>query len=148
MRAVVQRVKKSSVSIDGKKISEINKGYNVLLGIEKDDENEDMDYIINKLLNIRLFDDEDGKINLSIKDVCGEILVVSQFTLIGDARKGRRPSFFNAKNPDDARKMYNDFVEKLKENITVKTGEFQADMDVEIINDGPVTILLDSKKIF
>lgn len=149
MRAVVQRVKRSYVKVNGETIGEISKGINVLVGITKDDNDEDLKYIKEKIFNLRIFSDENDKMNLSVKDVKGELLIISQFTLYGDARKGRRPSFIEALGGEDAVKLYNDFIELCKtEGLKIQTGEFGADMEVEIINDGPVTLLLDSKKNF
>ncbi|WP_286907805.1 D-aminoacyl-tRNA deacylase [Clostridium sp. UBA1652] len=149
MRAVVQRVKRSSVKVNGETIGEISKGINVLVGITKDDNLEDLKYIKEKIFNLRIFSDENDKMNLSVKDIKGELLIISQFTLYGDARKGRRPSFIEALGGEEAVKLYNDFIELCKtEGLKIQTGEFGADMEVEIINDGPVTLLLDSKKNF
>jgi len=148
MRAVVQRVKRSHVEVDGKITGQINKGLMVLLGISEDDKTEDIDYMIDKIVNLRIFEDDDNKMNLSMLDVGGEILVVSQFTLYGDCRKGRRPSFVRAARPEKAQELYNIFIERLKEkNINVQSGIFQADMTVYIENDGPVTLIVDSEKI-
>ncbi len=149
MRAVVQRVLRSSVVVDGEVVGEIGKGLLVLLGVGKGDEKKDIKYIADKVVNLRIFEDENGKFNLSLLDIEGEILVVSQFTLYGDARKGRRPSFIEAALPSDALRLYEDFVEYIKEyDLKVETGVFQEHMIVHIENDGPVTILLDSKKTF
>lgn len=149
MRAVVQRVKRSLVKVNGETIGEISKGINVLVGITKDDNLEDLKYIKEKIFNLRIFSDENDKMNLSVKDVKGELLIISQFTLYGDARKGRRPSFIEALGGEEAVKLYNDFIDLCKtEGLKIQTGEFGADMEVEIINDGPVTLLLDSKKNF
>lgn len=149
MRAVVQRVKESSVSVNEKIISRINRGLNILVGITLDDDDKDVKYIGDKIIGLRIFDDEKGVMNLSVQDVKGEILLISQFTLYGDARKGRRPSYINALNPKDAENIYKKLVEYIEsKGFIVKTGEFGGDMDVSIINDGPVTILLDSKKEF
>lgn len=149
MRAIVQRVKSSSVSVNDEIISEINYGLNVLVGISVDDNEKDLKYIGDKIMGLRIFDDKDGVMNLSVKDVKGEILLISQFTLYGDARKGRRPSYINALNPKEAEEMYNKLVNYIKsKRYSVKTGEFGGDMEVKIVNDGPVTILLDSKKEF
>lgn len=149
MRAVIQRVKSASVRVDNKIISSIDKGYLIFIGVEKGDAQGDVDYITNKVVGIRIFEDENDKMNLSIQDVSGEIIIVSQFTLAGDARKGRRPSFSNAMLPDEANELYVSVINSIKENnIKVYTGEFGAHMNVELINDGPVTILLDSKKGF
>ena len=149
MRAVVQRVLSSSVKVEDVIIGEINKGINVLIGISKDDTVEDLKYIKEKIINLRIFEDENGKMNLSLMDIKGEILAISQFTLYGDCRKGRRPSFMDAEGGEKAEKLYNDFIEMLKEtSLKVETGKFGADMKVDIQNDGPVTLLIDSKKDF
>ncbi len=149
MRAVVQRVLNSSVKIEGKIVSEIKTGLLVLLGVTSSDIEEDLVYMRDKIPNLRIFEDENEKMNLSLKDVEGEILLVSQFTLYGDARKGRRPSFTNAASPDMAEKLYEQ-LKKEWENmgIRVRTGKFGADMKVSLVNDGPVTILLDSSRSF
>ncbi|MFR8927638.1 D-aminoacyl-tRNA deacylase [Peptoniphilus senegalensis] len=149
MRAVVQRVKSSSVSVDGKIISKIGKGLMVLLGVEVNDDEKDLDYILKKVTKLRIFDDEEGIMNKSILDYGFEILVVSQFTLYGDARKGNRPSYVRSAKFDDGIVLYEKFIDELEKlNIKVSHGEYGADMDVELINDGPVTILLDSSKEF
>lgn len=149
MRAVVQRVRESRVIVESRIVGEIEKGFNVLLGISKDDTLEDLKYIKDKLINLRVFEDENDKMNLSLLDVKGDILAISQFTLYGDCRKGRRPNFMNAMGGNDAKELYEEFVKMLKETgLRVETGEFGAHMNVEIQNDGPVTILLDSKKDF
>ena len=149
MRAVVQRVTYSSVKVDGEIVGEINKGFNVQLGISKEDTEEDMKYIKDKIINLRVFNDENDKMNLSLLDVKGELLLISQFTLYGDARKGRRPNFMNALGGDEARKFYEKFIEMMKDTgLKVQTGIFGADMKVDIKNDGPVTILLDSSRNF
>ncbi|MFT8350371.1 D-aminoacyl-tRNA deacylase [Clostridium saccharoperbutylacetonicum] len=149
MRAVVQRVTSSSVSVDGNIIGKIGIGFNVLIGISKDDTLEDLKYIKDKVINLRVFQDENDKMNLSLLDVKGEILVISQFTLYGDCRKGRRPNFMEALGGEDANKLYEEFLEFLRASgLKVECGEFGADMKVEINNDGPVTILLDSKRNF
>lgn len=149
MRAVVQRVKKSSVKVDGKIVGQIGKGLNVLIGITEGDNLKDVEYLKNKIVNLRIFEDEDDKMNKSLLDVKGELLVISQFTLYGDCRRGRRPSFAAALSGDKAKKIYDDFVFSCKKDIqNVQTGIFGAYMDVEIENDGPVTLLLDSKKVF
>ena len=149
MRAVVQRVNSSSVIVDGITIGIIGKGLNLLLGISKDDTYEDIIYIRDKVLNLRVFEDEDGKLNKSLIDVKGQLLVISQFTLYGDCRKGRRPSFIEALSGDKAEELYNEFVKLCKETLgNIQTGSFGADMRVLIENDGPVTLLIDSKKIF
>lgn len=149
MRAVVQRVTSSMVSVDGVVIGKIDKGFNVLIGISKDDTVEDLQYIKDKIINLRVFHDENDKMNLSLLDIKGEILAISQFTLYGDCRKGRRPNFMEAKGGEEAKALYDEFIDLLKtSNLKVETGEFGAEMKVEINNDGPVTILLDSKKNF
>ena len=149
MRAVVQRVTYSSVEVNGDIVGEINKGFNVLLGISKEDTEEDMKYIKDKIINLRVFSDENDKMNLSLLDIKGELLLISQFTLYGDARKGRRPNFMNALGGEEAKKFYDKFIEMMKETgLKVQTGIFGADMKVDIKNDGPVTILLDSSKNF
>jgi D-aminoacyl-tRNA deacylase len=149
MRSVVQRVDRVRVHVGVKLISEIGKGLLVLLGIEKGDQETDADYLADKIMNLRIFEDEQGKMNLSLLDIHLELLVVSQFTLLGDCRKGRRPSFITAENPDRARLLCDYFIGKTKNKIcNVAQGEFQAMMSVELINNGPVTMLLDSKRIF
>lgn len=149
MRAVVQRVKYSSVIVEGKKVGEIQKGFNVLLGISKDDTIEDAKYLKDKIVNLRVFEDEDGKLNRSLKEVEGELLIVSQFTLYGDCRKGRRPNFMEALGGEEAEKLYLEFVALCKGEVKkVETGVFGAEMDVDIKNDGPVTLMIDSKKVF
>ncbi|OFI05243.1 D-tyrosyl-tRNA(Tyr) deacylase [Clostridium acetireducens DSM 10703] len=149
MRAVIQRVKSSKVEIKGEIIGEIGKGLNVLLGISKEDTLEDVKYLKDKILNLRIFEDENGKLNKSLLDVKGEILIVSQFTLYGDCRKGRRPSFTEALGGEDAEKLYREFVSQCKDTLKkVETGKFGADMLVSIENDGPVTLLIESKKTF
>ncbi|MBR2155482.1 MAG: D-tyrosyl-tRNA(Tyr) deacylase [Clostridia bacterium] len=148
MRAVVQRVSEASVTIDGAVKGSIGKGYMVLLGVEDIDEQEDLDYICDKLIGLRIFEDPDGKLNLDIRDIGGEILLISQFTLYGDARKGRRPGFIKAARPEKAIPMYEEAIRRLSEVLHVETGEFGADMKVALVNDGPVTILLDSKRTF
>ncbi|MBQ4610843.1 MAG: D-tyrosyl-tRNA(Tyr) deacylase [Clostridia bacterium] len=148
MRAVVQRVSEASVTIDGAVKGSIGKGYMVLLGVEDIDEKEDLDYICDKLIGLRIFEDPDGKLNLDIRDIGGEILLISQFTLYGDARKGRRPGFIKAARPEKAIPMYEEAIRRLSESLHVECGEFGADMKVSLVNDGPVTILLDSKRTF
>lgn len=149
MRAVVQRVKRASVTVDDKVVSEIKKGLLILLGVAKEDTPTDIDYLANKVANLRIFQDEGGKMNLSLLEIGGEALVVSQFTLYGDCRRGRRPSFTAAAQPEKADEMYQGFIAALRRmRIKTKGGIFQAYMDVELLNDGPVTILLDSRKLF
>ena len=146
MRAVVQRVTSSSVSVDGKIIGEIGLGFNVLIGISKDDTLEDLKYIKDKVINLRVFQDENDKMNLSLKDVNGELLIVSQFTLYANCKEGNRPSFVEAAKPDVAIPLYEYFVSECKKIIpVVETGIFGADMKVDLLNDGPVTIIMDSK---
>jgi len=149
MRAVVQRVKSANVKIEDNIIGSIEQGILLLLGVEESDEEKDLDYMCEKVPNLRIFEDENGKMNKSLLDVEGSILVISQFTLLGDARKGRRPSFILAAQPDKAIPMYEKYIANMKgKGIYTQAGEFGADMKVELINDGPVTILLDSKKVF
>lgn len=149
LRAVVQRAVSGKVTVDGEVISTINKGLVVLVGVSIEDSDEDVNYIADKIANLRIFEDSNDKMNLSVRDVNGEILLVSQFTLLGDARKGRRPNYMNAAKPDDALLYFNKLRNKLKEiGLDVKTGKFRAVMQVSLINDGPVTILLDSKRNF
>lgn len=149
MRAVIQRVTRASVTVEGVKISEIGKGFLVLLGVGQEDSEKDMEYIVDKITNLRVFEDENEKMNLSLKDINGELLVVSQFTLYGDCRKGRRPSFSSAAHPTNANEMYLEVCERLRgQGFDVKTGQFAAMMDVELVNDGPVTIMLDSQRNF
>lgn len=149
MRAVVQRVKKSSVTVGNAVTGEIGHGLMVLIGVEKGDTEKDAVYIADKITGLRIFEDSDGKMNLSVRDVAGDILAVSQFTLLGDVRKGKRPSFTNAAEPKQANEIYRKTISLIKEkNINVREGIFRAEMMVEIYNYGPVTILLDSKKIF
>ena len=149
MRAVVQRVNNASVTIDGKLNGKIGKGLLVLLGVGPDDTERDLKYMCDKILGLRIFEDEDEKMNLSLRDISGELMVVSQFTLFGDCRKGKRPSFAAACPPDRAEAMYKEFL-KLCENegFAPQHGEFGADMKVALENDGPVTILIDSEKVF
>ena len=149
VRAVVQRVKSASVTVDGERVSEIGKGLLIFLGVAQEDAPSDIDYLANKIANLRIFEDDEGRMNRSLLDVGGEALVVSQFTLYGDCRKGRRPSFITAAQPEQADALYQTFMEALAEQgVSVEAGIFQAMMDVELINDGPVTILLDSSKLF
>ena len=150
MRAVIQRVKQSKVSVDHDVIGEISNGLMILLGIGLTDTVQDADYLVEKITKLRVFEDEAGKMNLSIKDIDGEMLIVSQFTLFGDCRKGNRPSFSNAAPANMAEELYNYFVEKCIEAgiKNVQTGAFGAHMTLDITNDGPVTILIDSERLF
>ena len=149
MRAVVQRVKEADVSVDNQITGSINKGLMVLLGVEEGDTEADAVYMADKITGLRIFEDEEGKMNLSVKDVGGDVLAVSQFTLLGDVRKGKRPSFSKAARPDEANRLYRYFIDLVEErDVKTQEGVFQAEMLVRIYNDGPVTILLDSKKLF
>ena len=149
MRSVVQRVKRANVLVDGETISSITEGLLVLLGVGSEDTHHDADYLVEKTINLRIFEDENGKMNRSLKEVGGEMMVVSQFTLLGDCRKGRRPSFVAAADPDKAQELYQYFAEEVrKQGVCVATGRFQALMDVTLTNHGPVTVLLDTKKEF
>ncbi len=149
MRAVVQRVSQASVTIAGKIDGEIGQGLLVLLGVHKDDTDKDASYLAEKCVNLRIFEDDQGKMNNSLVDVSGSMLVVSQFTLYGDCRKGRRPSYNDAAPPEQANRLYEIFVSEVeKHEIKAETGTFQAMMEVGLINDGPVTILVDSTKTF
>jgi len=145
MKVVVQRTKSSSVKVDGKIVGSINNGLTVLVGFKIDDTSKQIDYMVNKIINLRIFDDENGVMNKSLLDVNGDILSISQFTLYGDTRKGRRPSYTLSHR--DASPLYDEFNEKLKEFTNVETGIFGADMEVELINDGPVTIIIDTDDI-
>ncbi len=145
MRVVVQRVKYSSVSVDNKLVNEINKGLNVLVGFTLGDGSKEIEYLTKKVLNLRIFDDENGVMNKSILDVGGEILLISQFTLYGDANKGNRPSYVHALGGEEAEPLYLECSKKLNEYVKTKNGVFGADMNVVIHNDGPVTIIIDSK---
>ena len=147
MKVVIQRVLSASVSANDKQISSINQGLLILLGVLKEDTSEDLDYLVNKTIGLRVFSDKNANINLSIKDVGGDVLVVSQFTLCADTRKGLRPNFINAASPEMANNVYQQYCDKLREaNISVLTGQFGAMMEVKLINDGPVTIMLDSRE--
>jgi len=145
MRAVIQRVKESAVEIDNEIIGEIGKGLLVLLGVARGDNSRDAEYLVDKVANLRIFEDEKGKMNRSLLETGGEMLVVSQFTLLGDSRKGRRPSYVNAAGPEKANELYEYFIKKTREKrISTKTGLFGAMMAVSLINDGPVTLVIDS----
>ena len=149
MRAVVQRVTSASVTVDHRCTGKIDQGMVVLLGVGSQDTNKDVDYMVEKITGLRIFDDSEGKMNLSLTDINGAMLVVSQFTLYGDCRKGKRPSWSDAAKPQIAEELYEQFIEKVKQTgITVASGVFQAEMLVEISNDGPVTLLIDSTKSF
>ena len=149
MRAVVQRVSKASVTVDGKVAGQIERGLLVLLGVAQGDTEKDADYLAEKIAGLRIFEDSDEKMNLSVIDVGGAVLAVSQFTLFGDVRRGKRPSFDDAARPEQAKELYEYFVQKIRAaGLRCETGVFQAMMDVELVNSGPVTILLDSTKTF
>lgn len=149
MRAVVQRVKEASVEVESSVVGKIDKGLLVLLGISNTDTEKDIDYIIRKISGLRVFEDSDGIMNESVLDISGEILLISQFTLYGDARKGNRPSYVQAANSEISLPIYNKFIDEMKNrNLSFSTGQFGADMKVSLINDGPVTILLDSERNF
>jgi len=147
LKAVIQRVKSASVSVDDKIIGEIATGFLILLGVEQGDAQNDLNYLVKKTIGLRIFKDDNKNMNLSIKDIGGEALVVSQFTLCADTSRGRRPSFIKAANPEEADSMYQQFCEQLTmNNLSVQTGKFGAMMDVSLVNDGPVTIILDSRE--
>ena len=146
MRAVIQRVKKSSVKAADEIVGQIGKGLLVLLGVARDDTAKDADYLANKIINLRIFEDPDGKMNRSLLETGGELLVVSQFTLLADCRKGRRPSFIEAAEPQKAADLYETFVDRVREKgVKVQTGRFRAMMEVALINDGPVTLIIESR---
>jgi D-tyrosyl-tRNA(Tyr) deacylase len=147
MIAVVQRVIKSSVEVDGKVVGEIRKGVNILLGVAEEDTEEDVNKLVNKIVYLRMFEDENKKMNHSLLDINGEALIISQFTLLANLKKGRRPSFEYAAKPDKAKALYEKFVEEFSKYVKVQTGIFGADMKVYILNDGPVTFILDSKQL-
>ena len=149
MRAVIQRVDRACVRINSQEYSSIDQGVLVLLGVEKDDAEKDADYLLEKIVNLRIFEDEQGKMNLSLTDIGGQMLVVSQFTLLGDCIKGRRPSFIRAEEPITANQLYEYFVREAAPKVKkLATGKFQEMMQIELTNNGPVTILLDSRKAF
>ena len=146
MRAVIQRVKQSLVTVENQTVGKIGNGLLVFLGVAKQDGDRDADYLADKIANLRVFEDENGKMNRSLLETSGEMLVVSQFTLLGDCRKGKRPSFINAAGPDEANALYERFVSLVRQKgISVQTGQFQTMMAVSLINDGPVTLILESK---
>lgn len=146
MKLVIQRVKKAQVDVDEKTVGKIEKGYMVLCGITHTDTEKEADYLAKKLINLRVFEDENQKMNLSLKDVNGELLIISQFTLYGDCSGGNRPSFINAARPEQAEKLYEYFLQKCREyEVKVEKGIFGADMQVSLVNDGPVTIIMESK---
>ena len=145
MKIIVQRVKQAQVSIEGQVYSQIKQGLLLLVGVGPEDQAEDLDYAVRKLVNMRIFSDAEGKMNLSVKDIKGKILSISQFTLFADTKKGNRPAFTGAAKPDMAEAFYQDLNRELAKEIPVETGVFGADMQVELINDGPVTIILDTK---
>ena len=146
MRAVIQRVKESSVTVKNEIIGKIGRGLLVLLGVANEDKADDAEYLADKITNLRIFEDDKGKMNRSLLETGGEMIVVSQFTLLGDCRKGRRPSFMNAADPEKANELYEHFVKEVRQKgVSVKTGRFRAMMEVSLINDGPVTIILENK---
>ncbi len=149
MRAVVQRVTRASVKVDGELTGKIDEGLLVLLGVAPDDTESDADYLADKVAGLRIFEDDAGKMNRSVADIDGAVLAISQFTLFGDARKGKRPSFDGAARPEFANALYRHFVERVRAlGLRCETGRFQESMEVELVNQGPVTILLDSRKLF
>ena len=149
MRVVVQRVKQATVKVEGQVIGEIGKGLLILVGFLDTDDIKEYDYILDKIIGLRIFEDDNDKMNLSVKDVDGDILIVPNFTLYGDCRKGRRPSYSVAAKPDKARIIFEQFIKRANEKYNkIQKGMFQADMKVELLNDGPVTLLLDSDKVF
>lgn len=145
MKIILQRVKRASVSIDGQLHNAINQGLLLLVGVGPEDGQEDLAYAVRKIANMRIFSDNEGKMNLSVKDVEGEVLSISQFTLFAETKKGNRPAFTGAAKPDLASQLYDDFNSLLAQEVPVKTGIFGADMQIELVNDGPVTIILDTK---
>lgn len=149
MRAVVQRVSRASVRVDGEIVGQIQRGFLVLVGVEAGDTSEDVAFLAGRIVGLRVFEDADGKMNLALNEVGGAVLAVSQFTLLGDCRKGRRPSFVAAARPEPAVALFEEFVAAVRQTgLMVETGRFQTHMQVELVNDGPVTLLLDSKRLF
>lgn len=149
MRAVVQRVSKASVTVEGETVGEVSQGLMVLLGVANNDTVADVEYLAEKICELRIFEDEEGKMNRSLKEIGGQMLVVSQFTLLGDCRKGRRPGFTDAAPPEMANSLYEQFVKRVQEQgVTTATGRFRTTMQVSLTNEGPVTMLLDSRKLF
>ncbi len=149
MRAVVQRVTRANITVEDETVGEIGKGLVILLGVASDDTQDDVEYLAEKIAALRIFEDEDGRMNLSVRDVSGALLVVSQFTLYGDVRRGLRPSWSDAAAPEIAEPLYDSFVLSVKRNLAhVATGSFRRMMQLELVNDGPVTILVDSRKLF
>jgi len=149
MRAVVQRVSRASVAVGGKIVGEIGRGLLVLVGVSKSDAQADSDYLVDKIVGLRIFEDEDGKMNRNVLDAGGAVLAVSQFTLLGDVRRGKRPSFDEAAPSERARELYESFVQQVRgRGLCCETGQFQAVMSVSLVNEGPVTVLLDSSKLF
>jgi D-aminoacyl-tRNA deacylase len=149
MRAVIQRVTRASVTVEGKIVGELGNGLVVLLGVARDDTRSDADYLAEKIAALRIFDDEGGRMNLSVRDIGGGVLIVSQFTLYGDVRRGLRPSWSDAAAPESARPLYEYFVEKMRSSeLFIATGSFRRTMSLDLLNDGPVTILIDSRKTF
>ena len=149
MRAVIQRVSQASVDVEGERVGQIDRGLLILLGVTHGDSDQDAQYLASKLCGLRIFNDDKGLMNRSLADVGGAMLVVSQFTLLGDCRKGRRPSFVDAAPPEEAQRLYEKFAQLVAEQgVPVATGKFAADMDVSLVNDGPVTLLVDSRKAF
>ena len=146
MKAVLQRVLSAKVEVEGKVISSIDQGLLTLLGIERGDKQEDLEKLIQKIINLRIFEDEQGKMNLSLLDIKGQHLIVSQFTLLGDCSKGRRPHFMNAEQPERAKELYMWAIQESQKYVLTQGGQFAADMKVELVNDGPVTIIMDSKR--
>lgn len=146
MKVVIQRVKEANVKVEGNVVGEISEGLMLLIGIDENDENDDADWLVKKIVDLRIFSDEDGKMNLSVKDISGEILCISQFTLLSDYKKGNRPSYIKAAKPDKAIPMFEYFKEEIKKSgLKIESGIFGADMKVSLLNDGPVTLVLDSK---